>query len=286
MLNFWTRPFVRAAVVALVVTFSSVAPAAAQAPQDQALIVNLQHTLVVRKAFLNDKHLAPLNLGVKVENRVAYLWGAVPSAEVLARAIDTTRGLPDILDVHSSLYVDDSAWPEAKYLPDPPAAPAMPVQPVTPPLVQPAAGDPVRPAAKTTSTQAPEAPKTPAPTPGLWQPATTEKNVSLKTPIEVPKPSEDQGLFVLPPIALPPGASDIGNAPLLPVAGTLQQRVLQLKHSDMRYQHVHAVVDGARVYLSGTVAQLADVQHLAKAIAQLPGVESVVIGYVQIRSGK
>src|SRR5688572_9136115 len=117
MLNFWTRPCVRAGVLALLATLAHATPSPAQTAQDRALILNLQHTLVVRKAFLNDKQLAPLNLGVKVENRIAHLWGAVPSAELLARAMDVTRGLPDILDVHSSLYVDDSAWPEAKFLP-------------------------------------------------------------------------------------------------------------------------------------------------------------------------
>ena len=89
-------PLTAALVLALVLSAAS--PASAQtwtaaAPTPTALppVVNLQHTLLVRKAFAQDKELAKLNLGVLVENRVATLWGPVPSSKLLSRAFKETR---------------------------------------------------------------------------------------------------------------------------------------------------------------------------------------------------
>src|SRR5688572_19972326 len=109
----WTTRNLRAAtkllspaILALVLCGS--VPAHAQTSKDEAAFLNLHHTLVVRKALSKEKELASLNLGVKVENRIAYLWGPVPSAKLLARAVKLAKDLPDIVDVQNHLYVDES----------------------------------------------------------------------------------------------------------------------------------------------------------------------------------
>src|SRR5690348_14807712 len=78
-------------------------PVAAQNGPGPSPFLNLQHTLAIRKAFLQDKELARLNLGVKVESRIAYLWGAVPSSQALNRAVKAVKGIPDILEIRNNL---------------------------------------------------------------------------------------------------------------------------------------------------------------------------------------
>jgi hypothetical protein len=97
---------------------------------------------------------------------------------------------------------------------------------------------------------------------------------------------EDQGLFVLPPMVVPMNPAEAESAPGLPLASPLSEQVLKLKAKDKRFQAMSVWVEGGRVYLSGSASQWSDVHALAKAIAQLPGVENVIIGQVQIKAGK
>jgi hypothetical protein len=106
----------------------SVTPLAA-APPD-ALFQDVLHTMQARKALLDDETLARLNIGVKVQGRVAVLWGPVPSAEAALRAEAKLRGLIEFTDVRNELIImsDDPRLPapdQPPFLPDfpPPALP-------------------------------------------------------------------------------------------------------------------------------------------------------------------
>jgi hypothetical protein len=113
----------------------------------------------------------------------------------------------------------------------------------------------------------------------------TEKNTSFKAaPSDTGGSYENQGLFVLPPIAIP---TSPGEAPAeVPLAITLKDRVLQLQATDARFGGLQLLVEENRVYLSGAAYQWNDVQKLAKAISRLPGVAHVIIGQVQIKAQK
>src|SRR5205823_4800377 len=50
--------------------------------------------------------LGPLNLGVRVRDRVAVLWGPVPSTEMARRAVELLQGLPDLVEVRNELHVE------------------------------------------------------------------------------------------------------------------------------------------------------------------------------------
>jgi hypothetical protein len=65
-----------------------------------------------RLLFLKDTVLAPLNLGVNVRDRVAILWGAVPSPEASRRAEQLVRGLDGILGIRNELQVDPDSGNE------------------------------------------------------------------------------------------------------------------------------------------------------------------------------
>src|SRR5947207_6099690 len=54
---------------------------------------DLGHTIQARRLLLEDPDLAPLNLGVRVRNRVATLWGPVPSADLALKAELRLRAL-------------------------------------------------------------------------------------------------------------------------------------------------------------------------------------------------
>src|SRR5437867_2453931 len=43
---------------------------------------------LARRAFLQDEVLAPLNLGVRIRQGVATLWGSAPTEDVVRRALE------------------------------------------------------------------------------------------------------------------------------------------------------------------------------------------------------
>lgn len=261
------------AALAVALALGQAGPALAQHPQELPPFINLQHTLQVRKALQHDKDLAAFNLGVKVDNRVATLWGPVPSHSLANKAVKVARSVPDILEVRCLLYVDESQPAEPKFLPQAGAGWKLPTMAQTP-----ASKDNAPESAKTTA-----ATKTQSP----WQAATTEKATSFKAmPVETPGQPDDQGLFVLPAIAVPftSGGNEAGME--LPLANNLKERVLKLKGTDWRYYYVHLAIEEGRVYVNGQVYQWGDLQQLTKAISQLPGVENVIIGQVGIKASK
>src|SRR5438552_3749010 len=58
-------------------------------------------TMQARKLLLDDPRLAPLNLGVKVVDGVATLWGPVPNAEHSFRAESCLRTMIELIDVRN-----------------------------------------------------------------------------------------------------------------------------------------------------------------------------------------
>lgn len=98
------------------------------APPD-APLQDVLHTMQARKALLDDDTLARLNIGVKVEGRVAVLWGPVPSADAALRAEAKLRGLIELIDVRNELIItsDDPRQPvEQPRIAPEPAPPALP----------------------------------------------------------------------------------------------------------------------------------------------------------------
>ena len=103
---------------------------------------DLALTIEARGILLRDPELATLNIGVRVRNRIATLWGPVPSAEMAFKAEIYLRGLVELLEVRNELHVTGEALvgpdrlrtPPIAHLPEvPPALPALPAGVIPPP---------------------------------------------------------------------------------------------------------------------------------------------------------
>ena len=73
------------------------------ASHDQAR--DLQVMVHVRRALKEDPALAELNIGVRVRDGVATLWGPVPSEDVIPKARKVLESVRGVLGVASDLYV-------------------------------------------------------------------------------------------------------------------------------------------------------------------------------------
>src|SRR5437868_600958 len=72
---------------------------------------DVQHTLQARKLLSDDPDLAPFNIGVTVTDRVAVLWGPVPSAEVAFRAELCVKTMVALVEIRNELFVCDLSEP-------------------------------------------------------------------------------------------------------------------------------------------------------------------------------
>src|SRR5450755_115852 len=124
-------------------------------PPSPAVARDLALTIQARGLLLRDRELAALNVGVRVRNRVAVLWGPVPSAEMAFKAEVYLRGLVELIEVRNELHVTGEPLPVLGGLPSPPAfhlpelPPTLPALPpgVIPPPPLPAIAAPVQPPA-------------------------------------------------------------------------------------------------------------------------------------------
>jgi BON domain-containing protein len=119
--------------LSLGVAFLLAGSACAKDP-DEAMIHDLWQTVQARKALLDDPQLAALNLGVKVSNGIAVLWGPVPSQILSFRAEQRLRAIVELTEVRNQMVIepDDAAAPQGpRYLPDAPVP--APLQPAPEP---------------------------------------------------------------------------------------------------------------------------------------------------------
>jgi hypothetical protein len=118
---------------------------------------DIRQTARARQALMRDPALAPLNLGIRVRNRVATLWGPVPTAELGFRAERILRSLFEIAEVHNDLEVSGhAATPVVEPVVAPAAPSFLPAQ--LPPALPPRSPSPhVHPAPTAPSVPAPRA---------------------------------------------------------------------------------------------------------------------------------
>lgn len=78
-------------------------------PETARRVHDTLQTIQARKLLLNDSQLQSLNLGVTVRNRVAELWGPVPSLELSRRAEQRLRGMFELIEVRNRLFVPEDS---------------------------------------------------------------------------------------------------------------------------------------------------------------------------------
>jgi BON domain len=275
----WLAP---ASVALALVAFVTTTAAAADSR-------DVVHTLLARRALLQDARLAPYNLGVKLQNREVVIWGTVPSAELAKRAEDLVRGVPEFVHVRSEVRIDPNEGlpiPKAmpRYLPEPALREAQRPMHATPQAAQ----RPLEPA----SLSAPD------PLPMIGAIVLPVAPVEAAAPVQVEAPRSGLAPAVLTvramfprmtpmprwqPRAAPP--VQVPVEPIRPAAATLlapdngdslEQRVNAVQRSQHRFRTVDAEVRDHVVTLRGPADQAAT-HELARLVARLPGVERVIV---------
>lgn len=202
----------------------------------------LMLTLEVRKALLDDPELAKLNVGVKVDGRVATLWGPVPTAEIKQRAEDVLKKFPYVSEVRNQLQVRT----EDLLLPFPTGV----NQWLKRDVVSPQSAVPHR--------------EPPA------NGSLTRRSPS-QTAVKVDAPSAHTTLS--PKTDSPPA----GKSMDLESPEAIEKRVVELQRSHERYTGIRVRVLAHDVLLSADEANSAALYEMAQTVARLPGVARVIV---------
>src|SRR6266540_3074712 len=72
---------------------------------------DVRQTIQARKLLSDDPELAEWNIGVTVRDRVATLWGPVPSAQVAFRAELCLKAMIELAEVRNELFLSDQLKP-------------------------------------------------------------------------------------------------------------------------------------------------------------------------------
>jgi hypothetical protein len=97
----------------LLLTLAAPAPADESPPKPPAgalgMIRDLRLTVLARRELQSDRVLAPLNLGIRVRDGVAEVWGNIPSDEVARQAVAKVGTVKGIRDVRPSFFLQATA---------------------------------------------------------------------------------------------------------------------------------------------------------------------------------
>jgi hypothetical protein len=208
---------------------------------------DIQVTVRARRALSEDKVLGPLNLGVRVQEGVAVLWGPVPSADLKQKARDAVKQIKGVFQVHDDdVYVKSPPPAEAlaPRLPDPPVESESRL----PNLDSPAPG---------ALTGRPGAEVIPA--------GPSVGGVTLGTPVAV---------GARPPARVPAPATTTSAAP---PADDLASAIERVRLGQTRFHLIQSRLDGDTVTLRAGGARGEDVMAFYRALAHLPGLGRIVI---------
>jgi osmotically-inducible protein OsmY len=225
------------------------AAASAQAGQsrfDGDAARDVRQTMEARKLLADEPELEAFNIGVSVHNRVATLWGPVPSIEVAFRAELVLRTMFELTAVHNELFVSELVEPMKK----------KPLRIDNPPRRLPDVVPPKLPAL----------PRLLPGAPGVLMGTENKRPVSQPTAKEKPMP-------VLPRIE----ANIPAPAPPVDADTQLTSAVRNLLTANAGFRQVQFIVKDGRVYLRTTGSDLDALHEAARAVSRLPNVAGVVL---------
>jgi hypothetical protein len=235
----WKAIALTAAVFGATAGLEWAAEPAAPAAEKQLSYRDIQLTVHARKALADDAAVGPGNLGVRVQNNVAVLWGPISSEELKKRAVEIVKKVKGVYEVRDAdVYI---------------AAPPLEVE---------TAAIPPAPAETPTHTES----ASPDPATG------SILSLTSRSPAEAaPAPV----VVLRPPLALGESAPTrtVSQAP--PAEGVVAA-VEQVRLSNERFRSINYRLDGGVVVVrSGGQAE--DVMAFAQAVSRLPGLTRVVI---------
>jgi hypothetical protein len=216
---------------------------------------DLQLMVHARKALSEQEGLVSINLGVRVRDGIATLWGPVPSADVISKAMKRLESVQGILGVRSELFV---AIPEKE-----PEQLLFSIATPEPTQSESASPDPV--SGMLSALTGRNIKST-----GVFGPATTSG----------PAPGVD---LARPESVNVPGAASARPRPperdprnIAPSPESLTLAVERLRHNDARFRTLRAEIRGTMVVIAGAADRDADVMTFARAVSRIPGVERVL----------
>jgi hypothetical protein len=218
---------------------------------------DLQLAVRVRRELREDADLSALNLGVGVRDGVATLWGPVPSADLIPKAVKRAEAVPGVLGVRHEMFV---AAPEKKL----DLFPLDPEEPLVrqsgfPDSVPGAIGPLTGRDEKAGVAHTAAGPRSPPPSVELGRPVAVS---AAATQPAAPPPQE--------PATAP------ATTPAAPRKEDLAAAVRRVRGGDPRFRTLRAEVRGSTVTVSAEEERSGDAMALAQLISRLPGVERVV----------
>jgi hypothetical protein len=194
-----------------------------------------------RRVLQKDELLASQNVGVTVKDRVATVWGTLPSKEAVRRAEESLKKIAGVAAVVN----------ECRIVPSDPVPQAV-ADAVN--RIREQGGDDAGSAAP------PASPFT----------ATTRPQVVAKPPVEtVGSSPPPPPAVLLAPVAADPRPADEPDA------------LERVRRSEPRFKDVRLEAKGGLVKIAGTVPKMKDAWDLAEKLNALPGVRQVILGNVQ-----
>jgi hypothetical protein len=207
-------------------------------PAARSPLRDLELTVHARRALRDDNSLGPLNLGVQVRDGVATLWGPVPTVADVRRAVKVLEAVPGLAAVRSELRLEKGQPNDLLSLPVPEDPPTR---------TDAASPDPLSGSLGTLTRR----------NPGRFP-------LAPAGPLPV--------ATLLPPVAAPAAPPRADPAPPSPA-----EVVEALRNSERRFRRIRAEVRGGTVFLHPGDTPREDVMAFYQALAQVPGIERVVI---------
>lgn len=203
-----------------------------------------------RDALADDKYLLKFNLGVRVQNGVARLWGPVPDVNVAERAVERLRAVPGIRRIVDATHlIAEDVSVRRREQPKQPR-PGLPDPVITLPLPEP----------EVTT---------------LFPPRRDLPQRQFMSPSPAALTRNESGTVVRATATL--------LGPVAAPSEDLRQRVAQDLAKDSRFRAVYCHVENRVVTLSGRFERWEDLWDCVSFISRLPQVERVVIGKVTRR---
>ena len=215
--------------------------AAEPTPTDKKLSFrDIQLSVNARKALAEDPDLGPANLGVRVQDNVAVLWGPAPSEDLKRRAVEIVKKVKGVYEVRDAEVYIAAAAPVVEAPPLPPPAPneTLRTESASPDFVSGTIGS-------LTGRPSPDAAAAPV--------------VVLRAPL---------------PLGDSEPAQTVSAAP--PVEG-LSAAVEHMHQSEARFRALDCRLDGDVAFVRAEAGRAEDAMAFARAIARVPGLSRIVI---------
>jgi hypothetical protein len=213
--------------------------------------------------------LRGINLVVSVVDGIAVIGGPVPSQAHAQRAEQAVRAVPGIRDVRNTCFVSQGPDPLLRAVTDKSWTEQQPRSWEVPGVWE------------------RQPPVSPFPLHSVARGPDTNKTVIVRRPAEtLPGGREVLGAPVPPQSPSDPPTRDV---PLV-APGTLTATgrdgpltiARQLQRSDPRFAQVHIEFREHTLWISGSIRQAEDAWELAARLRQIPGVQRVVVGKLQL----